>query len=155
MLSTRLIIPLSFVSLVTSGLTTAVQRKELGPFAEKDSIPSAVLTVCTAIDFGGNCADIPVEDDLLDCLSLIGGFTGLNKEISSAVVPEGFDCNFFNNFACTLNQTQLHLSELSLSSGSFPNFLSISDTTDTSETSDTRDFNDRTSSINCVKSDKL
>ncbi|KAF5354482.1 hypothetical protein D9758_012421 [Tetrapyrgos nigripes] len=152
MLSTRLIIPLSFVSLITPGLASLVQRKELSSFSEKDSIPFAVLTVCTAIDFDGNCADIPAEDDLIDCLDLVGGFTGLNKEISSAVVPEGFDCNFFSNFACTLSQTSPLHSKLSLSSGSFSDFLNISDTI-AGGVRGTRDFNDRTSSIKCIKSD--
>ncbi|KAJ6603456.1 hypothetical protein DFH09DRAFT_1068614 [Mycena vulgaris] len=35
-----------------------------------------------------------------NCANLTGGFTFLNKEISSAEVPSGIVCTFFQDFGC-------------------------------------------------------
>ncbi|KAJ7889485.1 hypothetical protein B0H14DRAFT_2336675 [Mycena olivaceomarginata] len=37
----------------------------------------------------------------MSCINLTGGLSFLNKEISTATVPGGFICTFFQDFGCT------------------------------------------------------
>ncbi|KAJ6470495.1 hypothetical protein C8R45DRAFT_937403 [Mycena sanguinolenta] len=61
--------------------------------------PNATLEVCSGI-VGAltGCVTVPLVLD--PCIDLIGGLSGLNKEISSAVVPHCFVCQFFQDFEC-------------------------------------------------------
>ncbi|KAJ7804300.1 hypothetical protein B0H14DRAFT_2884931 [Mycena olivaceomarginata] len=45
------------------------------------------------------CAAVPTVSDI--CVNLTGGLSFLNKEISTATVPGGFVCTFFQDFGCT------------------------------------------------------
>ena len=58
-------------------------------------IQDAAVTIklCTAVNLGGTCATLTAVPD--QCVSLTGGLSILNKEISSAVIPGGFICTFF------------------------------------------------------------
>ncbi|KAJ7362403.1 hypothetical protein DFH08DRAFT_322952 [Mycena albidolilacea] len=58
---------------------------------------SATIQVCTSV--GTGCVNLPVVSD--DCINLTGGLSFLNKEISTATVPGGFICTFFQDFGCT------------------------------------------------------
>jgi hypothetical protein len=50
------------------------------------------VTVCTGGP-GVGCASIPTVSD--SCVNLVGGLSFLNKEITTATVPGGFVCTFF------------------------------------------------------------
>ena len=51
--------------------------------------------MCTSVDFEGTCVSIPVVSD--ECNNFTGGLSILNKETSSAQVPGGFICTFFES----------------------------------------------------------
>jgi len=51
------------------------------------------VTLCTGVDFGGTCIDVPA----FGCVNLVGGLTALNNEISSAVVPARINCTLFRS----------------------------------------------------------
>ena len=60
--------------------------------AFQDASPDA--TVCTgAASADHGCVNIPISSDT--CINFTGGLTFLNKEVSSAVIPDGFVCTFF------------------------------------------------------------
>ena len=52
---------------------------------------SVTIQVCSSV--GTGCVTIPVVSD--DCVNLTGGLSFLNKEITTAAVPGGFICTFF------------------------------------------------------------
>ncbi|KAJ7436412.1 hypothetical protein FB451DRAFT_1417460 [Mycena latifolia] len=52
---------------------------------------SVSIVVCTSV--GTGCVTLPVVSD--SCLNLTGGLSFLNKEISTAQIPGGFICTFF------------------------------------------------------------
>ncbi|KAJ7935821.1 hypothetical protein B0H13DRAFT_2304316 [Mycena leptocephala] len=53
------------------------------------------ITVCSgSISPPNGCADIPLINDT--CVSLTGGLSFFNKEISWAQIPAGFACKFFD-----------------------------------------------------------
>jgi hypothetical protein len=54
---------------------------------------SAAVKICTDINFGGTCVTLPFVSD--SCINLTGGLTTWNKAISSAIVPGGFICTFY------------------------------------------------------------
>ncbi|KAF7344323.1 hypothetical protein MSAN_01913200 [Mycena sanguinolenta] len=102
---------------------------------------SAGVEVCTGPPPQG-CITIPVVSD--DCVNLTGGFSFLNKEITTAVVPNGFICTFFQNFGCIASGTGNAGtdSEVILQGGTW-NFFAVPGL------SGTEDFNDLTSSFVC------
>ncbi|KAJ7915104.1 hypothetical protein B0H13DRAFT_413622, partial [Mycena leptocephala] len=60
----------------------------------------ATITVCTgSLSPPQGCLDIPIVSDA--CINFIGGLTFFNKEVSSAKVPGGFVCTFFEDFGCS------------------------------------------------------
>ena len=63
------------------------------PTIELEARASSQIEACTDINFGGTCITIPISSD--SCIDLTGGFSILNGQISSAVVPGGFVCTFF------------------------------------------------------------
>ncbi|KAK7436430.1 hypothetical protein VKT23_019142 [Stygiomarasmius scandens] len=102
---------------------------------------SPTITLCTAGLTTGACYQLPVVSD--QCVSLTGGLTILNKEISSAIIPNGFLCTLFASFGCaTANAANSH-DEIGLVGGSYPNFFVLTGI------SGTQDFNDMTSSFSC------
>ncbi|KAJ6470427.1 hypothetical protein C8R45DRAFT_1015590 [Mycena sanguinolenta] len=104
---------------------------------------SATIEVCSG---GSNppsgCVTVPVVSE--DCVNLTGGLSFLNKEITIAVVPNGFICTFFEDFACISSGTGNSgtNSEVVLQGGTW-NFF------DVPGLSGTEDFNDLTSSFSC------
>ncbi|KAJ6470447.1 hypothetical protein C8R45DRAFT_424034 [Mycena sanguinolenta] len=66
---------------------------------EPGSCPNATLEVCSgSVSAPTGCVTVPLVSDT--CIDLTGGLSGLNKEISSAVVPHCFVCKFFQDFRC-------------------------------------------------------
>ncbi|KAJ6593087.1 hypothetical protein B0H19DRAFT_1055732 [Mycena capillaripes] len=81
--------------------STVVAFLSLASAAPANPVPNATPTVkvCTGdVGVSGLCVDVPAVSD--SCVNLTGGFTILNKEISSAVVPGGMICTFFEDFGC-------------------------------------------------------
>ncbi|KAJ7935788.1 hypothetical protein B0H13DRAFT_1590136, partial [Mycena leptocephala] len=85
------------------------------------------------------CADIPLINDT--CVSLTGGLSFFNKEISWAQIPAGFACKFFEAFGCLSSGTD-HDDVAVLTRGIWNMML-------VEGVSGTPSFNDLTSSISC------
>ncbi|KAJ6470436.1 hypothetical protein C8R45DRAFT_875215, partial [Mycena sanguinolenta] len=101
---------------------------------------SATIEVCTgSLNPASGCVTVPVVSD--SCVNLTGGLSFLNKEISSALIPNGFICT---DFACISSGTgnSATNSEVVLQGGSW-NFFSVPGL------SGTENFNDLTSSFTC------
>ncbi|KAJ6470421.1 hypothetical protein C8R45DRAFT_1166031 [Mycena sanguinolenta] len=78
-------------TVVSSALATPI---------EPDDYRNATLEVCSgSVTPPTGCVTIPLVSD--SCIDLMGGFSGLDKEISSAVVPDCFSCRFFQDFGCS------------------------------------------------------
>ncbi|KAF7340870.1 hypothetical protein MSAN_02116500 [Mycena sanguinolenta] len=106
-----------------------------------DASPS--VEVCTgSLSPANGCVTIPVVSD--ECVDLNGGLSFLNKEISNALVPDGFICTFFEDFGCIASGTgnSGSDSEVILQGGSWDFF-------EVPGLSGTEDFNDLTSSFTC------
>ncbi|KAK7435116.1 hypothetical protein VKT23_019809 [Stygiomarasmius scandens] len=95
----------------------AVEAVELGARAPT---ASPTVTLCTAVNFGGICIQLPIVSD--SCTSFTGGLTILNKELSSAIIPGGFICTLFAQSGCTTASSQDSRDEVALVGGSYPNF---------------------------------
>ncbi|KAF7369533.1 HET domain-containing protein [Mycena venus] len=100
----------------------------------------ATIQVCTSV--GTGCVTLPVVSD--ECIDLTGGLSFLNKEISTADVPGGFICTFFQDFGCVASgvvnagtDSEIVLQEGSWHLTSVPGL------------SGTTNFEDLTSSISC------
>ncbi|PPR06450.1 hypothetical protein CVT26_006464 [Gymnopilus dilepis] len=74
------------------------------------------------------------------CICLTAGLTILNNEVSSAIIPEGIQCTFFQSMACFTNRSA-EADEVGVS-GSVSNFTSLTGTAG-------QNFNDLTSSFVC------
>ncbi|KXN87092.1 hypothetical protein AN958_09302 [Leucoagaricus sp. SymC.cos] len=94
----------SFIAaaLVFSGTTVyavpAAGSNVLQPKAENAS-PN--VSVCTGNTPNG-CITISVSSD--SCVNFTGGRSFLDKEVSSAVIPAGFVCTFYEQFGCLSSQ---------------------------------------------------
>ncbi|THU77762.1 hypothetical protein K435DRAFT_738219 [Dendrothele bispora CBS 962.96] len=108
---------------------------------ERAADASPTMTLCTAVQFGGICLNLPVVSD--SCTSFTGGLTTLNEEVSSAVIPAGFICTLFNQFGCTTSSAADSRDEVGLVGGSYPNFGSVVGI------AGVQNFNDMASSISC------
>ncbi|KJA13001.1 hypothetical protein HYPSUDRAFT_195902 [Hypholoma sublateritium FD-334 SS-4] len=128
--STLAMIYLATVSLAAPG--PAVSIKARGADA------SVNVEVCTG-NPGTGCVSIPIGSD--SCNNLDGGLVFLNKEISSAIVPGGIVCTFFEDFGCLSEQGGADV--VVLTSGTW-SFFSVPGTAEP-----TVDFNDLTSSFSC------
>ncbi|KAJ7290521.1 hypothetical protein C8J57DRAFT_1611450 [Mycena rebaudengoi] len=95
------------------------------------------VTLCTDGNGVSGCVNIPVNSDT--CRSLTGGLSFLNDEVSTAKIPAGFVCTFFDAAGCVSN-TDTDVVFLQGGSWSFFAVPGISGTVD---------FNDRTSSFTC------
>ncbi|KAF8205343.1 hypothetical protein K438DRAFT_1818963 [Mycena galopus ATCC 62051] len=125
LLATTLVAILSFAS-----ATPVKPTSDVSPSVE----------VCTSP--GAGCVTITVVSG--DCQDLDGGLSFLDKEITTAVVPGGFVCTFFEDFGCTSSGTGNSGtdSEVVLQGGTW-NML------DVPGLSGPEDFNDLTSSFSC------
>ncbi|KAJ7135542.1 hypothetical protein C8R44DRAFT_952016 [Mycena epipterygia] len=136
MFNTKSFLALALVAIssMASATPTAGKRGVAVPDA------SVTIEVCTSVNTG--CVTIPVISD--DCLNLTGGLTFLDKEISTAQIPGGFICTFFQDFGCTA--TGVHNaptdSEVVLQQGSWN--LEVAP-----GVGGTTNFEDLTSSISC------
>ncbi|KAJ6529805.1 hypothetical protein B0H19DRAFT_1274193 [Mycena capillaripes] len=102
---------------------------------------SVTITICSGGPSVG-CVTVPVVSD--SCVNLTGGLSFLNKEITTAVIPGGFICTFFQDFGCIATGTgnAPTNSEVVLQQGTW-NFFSVPGL------SGTTNFNDLTSSFTC------
>ncbi|KAJ7347443.1 hypothetical protein DFH08DRAFT_809199 [Mycena albidolilacea] len=82
-------------------------------------LTSASITVCTNKKLKGACVTLSVISD--SCINFTGGLTFLNKEITSAQVPAGFVCTFFEDFGCEETGTKKH-DAAALTGGTYNNF---------------------------------
>ncbi|KAJ7697977.1 hypothetical protein B0H14DRAFT_3904872 [Mycena olivaceomarginata] len=101
---------------------------------------SATVTVCSG-GVGVGCADVSTVSDT--CVNLTGWLAFLNKDISTATVPGGFVCTFF--------QIQLHCIWI-VNAGTNSQVLLLQGTWDLSNVpglSGPTNFNDLTSSLSC------
>ncbi|KAF7328321.1 HET domain-containing protein [Mycena venus] len=103
-----------------------------------DASPS--IQVCTTA--GTGCVTLPVVSD--DCVNLTGGLSFLDQEITTATIPGGLICTFFQDFGCTATGvTNAGTdSEIVLQEGTW-NFLSVPGL------SGPTNFNDLTNSLTC------
>ncbi|KAJ6470456.1 hypothetical protein C8R45DRAFT_1015672 [Mycena sanguinolenta] len=104
------------------------------------------LKVCSRDPPTGLCVTVPLVSDI-PCIDMIGGWSGLNKEISSATVPHCFVCKFFQDFGCSTFGVPNAgtVSEVVPDHGTW-NFSSVPGLDGTT------DFKDLTSSFTCVSS---
>ncbi|KJA28546.1 hypothetical protein HYPSUDRAFT_33971 [Hypholoma sublateritium FD-334 SS-4] len=99
---------------------------------------SVKVDICTG-DIGTGCANIPIDSG--SCINLDGGLVFFNKEISTAIIPYGTQCTFFEDFGCFSEQGAAD--SVSLAGGTW-NFSHVPGAAEI-----TVDFNDLTSSFNC------
>ncbi|KAJ7847807.1 hypothetical protein B0H14DRAFT_2768885 [Mycena olivaceomarginata] len=118
-------------------LASIVAATPVGPVTET----LLTVTVCSGGP-GVGCAPVPTVSDT--CVNLTGGLSFLNKEISTATVPGGFVCTFFQDFGCTASGTGNAGtdSQVFLTQGTW-NFFSVPGL------SGITNFNDLTSSFSC------
>ncbi|PPQ64892.1 hypothetical protein CVT26_002610 [Gymnopilus dilepis] len=107
---------------------TEIEAQQLSPNAQ----------VCTG-GAGVGCVTIPISSDT--CINFTGGLSFLNKEASTAVIPAGFVCTFYEQSGCLSAQGGADV--VVLQGGSW-NLASAPGTA-----SATVNFNDRPSSFNC------
>ncbi|KAJ6522343.1 hypothetical protein DFH09DRAFT_1097231 [Mycena vulgaris] len=107
-----------FTVLATVLAVVSAAPADIGPDASEN------LTLCTNNNFVGACLAIPIVPD--GCQSFIGGFTIMNKELSSAVIPDGFILlsPVPRDFGC-LSTGSNGQDEVALQGGSFANFAAI------------------------------
>ncbi|KAF8995921.1 hypothetical protein BDQ17DRAFT_1365066 [Cyathus striatus] len=87
-----------YVALFMAVLFTTARHVGAQTFIDCNAM-STTVEMCTAPSFQGICVQVPMLSDVC-CLSLVGGFVTLNKQISSVKVPGGVECTFFENFGC-------------------------------------------------------
>ncbi|KAJ7436408.1 hypothetical protein FB451DRAFT_1061756 [Mycena latifolia] len=79
----------------SSFLTSSVPSLTVHTDVQQDA--SVSIVVCTSV--GTGCVTLPVICD--SCINFTGGLSGLNKELTTAQIPVGFNCTFFQDFGCT------------------------------------------------------
>ncbi|KAJ7797012.1 hypothetical protein B0H14DRAFT_3157710 [Mycena olivaceomarginata] len=121
----------------TLALASIAAATPVGPVTETP----VTVTVCSG-GVGVGCAGVPTVSDT--CINLTGGLSFLNKEISTAVVPGGMICTFFQDFGCTASGVVNAGtdSQVFLGQGTW-NFFAVPGL------SGTTNFNDLTSSFTC------
>ncbi|KAJ7255820.1 hypothetical protein B0H12DRAFT_1112963 [Mycena haematopus] len=129
-------------ALFASALVALLSFASATPVKPSQDVPASIEVCTGASNPPSGCVTIPVVSD--DCVNLTGGFSFLNKEISTAVVPDGFICSFFQDFGCTASGTGNAGtdSEVDLQGGTWDFF-------EVPGLSGTEDFNDLTSSFTC------
>ncbi|KAJ7279428.1 hypothetical protein C8J57DRAFT_1502086 [Mycena rebaudengoi] len=84
-------------SLILFASIAASSALAVGPTTDVGS----TITVCSSVDLKNGCLNIPINADT--CKSFTGGLAFLNNEVSSARVPDGFACTFFDSASCISN----------------------------------------------------
>ncbi|KAJ6540511.1 hypothetical protein B0H19DRAFT_1313190 [Mycena capillaripes] len=127
-------------ALLTSAVLALFSVASAAP-AKPIADASPTITVCSGGP-GVGCVTVPVIS--ASCINLTGGLSFLDKEITTAVVPGGFICTFFQDFGCIATGTgnAASDSEVVLQEGTW-NFFSVPGL------SGTTNFNDLTSSFTC------
>ncbi|KAJ7250258.1 hypothetical protein C8J57DRAFT_1355145 [Mycena rebaudengoi] len=120
-------------SLILFASIAAASALAVGPTPDVGT----TITVCTDANGVSGCVNIPVNSDT--CRSFTGGLSFLNDELSTATIPAGFVCTFFDAAGCMSN-TDTDVVFLQGGSWSFFAVPGISGTVD---------FNDRASSFTC------
>ncbi|KAJ7366108.1 hypothetical protein DFH08DRAFT_929124 [Mycena albidolilacea] len=124
-------------STLAAVLASFVAATPIGPSTDTP----ATLTVCSG-GIGVGCADVSTVSDT--CINLTGWLAFLNKDISTATVPGGFVCTFFQEFNCTASGV--------VNAGTNSQVLLLQGTWDLSNVpglSGPTNFNDLTSSLSC------
>ncbi|KAJ7797016.1 hypothetical protein B0H14DRAFT_2912910, partial [Mycena olivaceomarginata] len=125
-----------FTSTLAAVLVSFAAATPVGPVTE---VPVTV-TVCTG-GVGVGCVAIPIVSET--CVNLSNGLSFLNKQISTATVPGGFVCSFFQRFNCNASPVKGSTdSEIVLTPGTW-NFFNVPGL------SGSTNFNDLTSSFTC------
>ncbi|PPQ97340.1 hypothetical protein CVT26_006574 [Gymnopilus dilepis] len=126
---------------VALGISTPFVRGTALPTAaviearKSDLSPSA--QVCTGSATTG-CITVTISSD--SCINFTGGLSFLNKEVSTAVIPDGFVCTFFEQFGC--ESAQGGEDTVVLQGGTWDFF-------EVPGVASTVDFNDLSSSFQC------
>ncbi|KAF8953059.1 hypothetical protein BDZ97DRAFT_2065872 [Flammula alnicola] len=94
----------------------------------------ATVNVCENLDNPTNCVAIPIVSD--QCIDFSGGLSFLDNGVSSATVPDGFVCTFFDQPNCADGDAVV------LTPGSW-NFFNVPGP------SGSVNFNDMASSVSC------
>ncbi|KAJ7122304.1 hypothetical protein C8R44DRAFT_876602 [Mycena epipterygia] len=129
-------------SLLSLALVGVFSVASATPVQKPGTDASVTVEVCTGVNPQTGCVNVPVVSD--SCVDLTGGLTFLNKEISSAQVPGGFICTFFQDFGCISSGTGNNPtdSEIVLQEGVW-DFFTVPGHAGTVS------FNDLTSSFSC------
>ncbi|KAJ7279407.1 hypothetical protein C8J57DRAFT_1570060 [Mycena rebaudengoi] len=121
-------------SLILFASIAAASALAVGPTPDVGS----TMTVCSgAINPPQGCVKIPINSDT--CISFIKGLSFLNDEVSSAIVPPGFVCTFYDAVGCISSND----SDVVLLQGGTWNFFSVPGIFGNVN------FNDRASSCSC------
>ncbi|KAJ7585976.1 hypothetical protein C8J56DRAFT_1052343 [Mycena floridula] len=111
-----------------------------GALGRRSQQASPTITACRGtVSPPQGCVIIPVVSD--SCISLTGGFSFLNDEISGAQIPGGFICTFFEQFGCL--SAGGDVPDVAVLTGGTWNM------TDVEGIAGFQSFNDMTSSISC------
>ncbi|KAJ6470432.1 hypothetical protein C8R45DRAFT_1015601 [Mycena sanguinolenta] len=90
-------------------------------FVTANPATSPSIEVCTN-STAARCATIAVVSAA--CVNLTGRLGWLNKNISAAIIPDGFVCTFFQNLLCASATGTGNASDVVLQGGSW-NFSSV------------------------------
>ncbi|KAF8868257.1 hypothetical protein CPB84DRAFT_1858232 [Gymnopilus junonius] len=123
--------------IISGAVTFAVPSPAPNALQGRKNELSPDAKVCTG-NANNGCVTIPISAD--DCVNFTGGLGFLNKEVTTAVLPDGFVCTFFENFGC--ESAQGGHDAVVLQGGTWSFF-------DVPGVDGPVDFNDLSSSFNC------
>ncbi|PPR04120.1 hypothetical protein CVT26_001347 [Gymnopilus dilepis] len=127
------------ISIVAAALVMPASLVQAAVIEARKSDLSPDAQVCTGSAAAGNgCVTIPISADA--CTDFTGGLSFLNKEVSGAIIPDGFVCTFFEQFGCESAQGGKDTVVLQGGTWSFTKVPGVAGTVN---------FNDKPSSFEC------
>ncbi|KAF8207908.1 hypothetical protein K438DRAFT_2013303 [Mycena galopus ATCC 62051] len=89
----------SFLAITLVGLLSTVSSAPAKPGADI----SGTLELCTGLEVGVDCFDLPLTSGSSSCLAFTttGALSHFFQSITGVVVPTGFFCMFFQSSTCT------------------------------------------------------